>query len=297
MDMMKILRHSAVAVTVAVTVAVAATGCTGGGAASKNCATDVEPLVVDSVACADSLAVGGCVARCTVSVDFPESGDSALINNLRRWISGRLVPYNGMTPENEADKHGVDTITDGNRLVLAACKASLEVAEGDFVQFEDDGITTTYEYDYSVRKAYETPAFVTYVSHNYVYSGGAHGGVNFSGAVFALADGRQYGWNNMFEPEALDAVRGLIAAGLMADYFKVDTQEAFMSVLQLDPGATELPLPVASPVFMAEGVEFVYQQYEIACYAAGIPTCTIPYDKLMDKFTPQVRGMLAESGI
>ena len=37
----------------------------------------------------------------------------------------------------------------------------------------------------------------------------------------------------------------------------------------------EFPLPATPPYLTAEGVNIIYQQYEIACYAAGMPTCVI----------------------
>ncbi|MDE7407077.1 MAG: DUF4163 domain-containing protein, partial [Muribaculaceae bacterium] len=170
----------------------------------------VTPLMTETVDYADSLALGGCRASSSAKVDFPESGDSTLVNNLRAWIAGRLVPYNGMTSADNTMLHGMDTVTNGESLVKTACRIALDMAEADFVQFVEDSISTTYEYDYSVAKVYETTTFVSYTSQTYVYSGGAHGGIIASGVVFARADGEQYGWNNIFLGASLDAVRGRI---------------------------------------------------------------------------------------
>ncbi|MDE6438615.1 MAG: RsiV family protein, partial [Muribaculaceae bacterium] len=50
------------------------------------------------------------------------------------------------------------------------------------------------------------------------------------------------------------------------------------------------------PYFMKDGVVFLYQQYEIACYAAGMPACVIPYSALLPFMTPAARELVPGSG-
>lgn len=38
----------------------------------------------------------------------------------------------------------------------------------------------------------------------------------------------------------------------------------------------QIPFPKYEPYYTEDGVCFIYQQYEIACYAAGRPTFTLP---------------------
>ena len=40
-----------------------------------------------------------------------------------------------------------------------------------------------------------------------------------------------------------------------------------------------LPMPVTPPLFGKDGIIVTYQQYEIAAYAAGMPSFVIPYIK------------------
>lgn len=70
----------------------------------------------------------------------------------------------------------------------------------------------------------------------------------------------------------------LIREGLMRQYFDVETAQEFKDALLIDPDT--LPLPVTPPYFMPDGFHVVYQQYEIACYAAGLPGCVLPYDSV-----------------
>ena len=41
-----------------------------------------------------------------------------------------------------------------------------------------------------------------------------------------------------------------------------------------------LPLPETEPWLTKEGLQLVYQQYEIGPYAVGMPTVQIPFTKL-----------------
>ena len=47
-------------------------------------------------------------------------------------------------------------------------------------------------------------------------------------------------------------------------------------------------MPVTPPLFGKDGIIVTYQQYEIAAYAAGMPSFTIPYDK--------AKGMMNQTG-
>ena len=51
-----------------------------------------------------------------------------------------------------------------------------------------------------------------------------------------------------------------------------------MEACLLDVQVYNIPLPKNPPYFTQDGLTFVYQQYEIAPYAAGMPTFSIPYD-------------------
>lgn len=43
---------------------------------------------------------------------------------------------------------------------------------------------------------------------------------------------------------------------------------------------------------MPDGFHVVYQQYEIACYAAGLPGCVLPYDSVAPLLTPAAKALL-----
>ena len=86
-------------------------------------------------------------------------------------------------------------------------------------------------------------------------------------------------YNDIFLDNSEDLLRPLIVEGL-CQYFKVGKERLGKFLYESD--LDKLPLPENSPALTKKGVVFQYQLYEIACFAAGLPSVTIPYDKLGD---------------
>ena len=138
---------------------------------------------------------------------------------------------------------------------------------------------------------FETEKFITYTSEIYEYSGGAHGGESLSGGVFRKSDGRKFGWD-MFTANGKEKLRGMIKNRLKKNFFKVNSDVEFYAMLLEEKARYTFPLPETDPVCRPNGVEFIYQQYEIAPYAAVIPTCTLPYDSLENLFTVTMKPLI-----
>ena len=138
-----------------------------------------------------------------------------------------------------------------------------------------------FERDLKVWRSYETDRLVTINVQMYQYSGGAHGGTFCYGLSFRKSDGRQMGMNTLNNLVGDEGWSSMQKEGLM-EYFDVKTDSALQDCL-LDVETYFIPAPQMAPYFSEKGLEFVYQQYEIAPYAAGLPSYTIPYRSL-DKY-------------
>lgn len=208
---------------------------------------------------------------CKIYADYPTNGSPYLVQNIREWISESLGgDYTG-------------DLTDGKKVIEHYGKTYSARMKKDMEELGNDTTMGQSVYYIQLRNAFETGQFVTYTEETYQYAGGAHGGETFSGAVFRKTDGRRMGWN-VFKKDSLEAIKTFIEAGLQHLYFKAKDKKTFREGLLLDE-YEEFPLPQSDPLFMKDGVQFVYQQYEIAPYAAGRPTCTIPYQVLKNYFT------------
>lgn len=135
--------------------------------------------------------------------------------------------------------------------------------------------------------------FVSLSINSYRFEGGAHGSSVISQQTFRKEDGREFGWNNMFSEENKYALRDLLKKGVM-QYFEIDREEDLKNFLLNPDDAFLLPLPETPPVMLKDGIRFVYQQYEIAPYASGMPAFTLPYSEVKPLLTTSAKELLDE---
>ena len=168
---------------------------------------------------------------------------------------------------------------------------------------ENDGLTDEqrkeilddmpgWEYDFGLLKERETDEYVVFLSQDYVYLGGAHGGVTGRGSLtFDKKDGHLV--EQFLDPACLDAIQPLLRKGITA-YFSDDdneiSPEELDNYLFLESGV--IPFPAWTPYPDEDGLVFTYQQYEIASYAAGMPNFTVPYEDLRPYLTPEAKALL-----
>jgi hypothetical protein len=149
-----------------------------------------------------------------------------------------------------------------------------------------------WEYDFSLLKDRETDRYVVFLSQDYVYLGGAHGGVvGRGGLTFDKKEGALV--EKMVDSASLDAVQPLLRKGL-SQYFSDNEMEVapeeLDNILFLETGV--IPFPAWTPYPSEEGLVFTYQQYEIAAYAAGMPEFTVPYADILSYLTPEAKALL-----
>ena len=149
-----------------------------------------------------------------------------------------------------------------------------------------------WEYDFSLLKDRETDRYVVFLSQDYVYLGGAHGGVvGRGGLTFDKKEGALV--EKMLDPACLDAIQPLLRKGL-SQYFSDNEMEVapeeLDNILFLETGV--IPFPAWTPYPSEEGLVFTYQQYEIAAYAAGMPEFTVPYADILPYLTPEAKALL-----
>jgi len=149
-----------------------------------------------------------------------------------------------------------------------------------------------WEYEFNLLKSRETDRYVVFLSQDYVYLGGAHGGITGRGGLtFGKKDGLLV--EKTVDPASLDAIQPLLRKGLTKYFSDEDmeiAQEELDNYLFLETGV--IPLPAWTPYPSEEGLVFTYQQYEIAAYAAGMPEFTVPYDDILPYLTPEAKALL-----
>lgn len=232
----------------------------------------------DSTEFVDSVVESGYTSPVALHVTYPTAGSPAA-DSINAWIANALgTPYLLRNSDTKAMVHSVGlAYVDTVRSALAAEK--------------DAGMTppAPQAYIFQVGPDYVTDKFATYTSVAYVDLGGAHGGTSFRAAVFEFPGGKTLGYD-IFKTDSMAAVRTLVLDALKSQYFKVSTTEELAEHLLVAP--ENVTLPEQAPYFMKNGVGFVYQQYEIAPYSEGMPSCTISYDALRPYFSDKAAELL-----
>ena len=129
---------------------------------------------------------------------------------------------------------------------------------------------TPWDYTMTVTKTFEDSTYVVFSDSEYSYLGGAHGGVfGFGALTFRFSDGSiEKGLKEYFNENADE---------------KITTDQQLMEQLMLpDESKGLIPLPAwtPSPDEKGKGLVFTYQQYEIACYAVGMPSFVLTWEEL-----------------
>ncbi len=235
------------------------TACGGNG-------TSTAPFTVKNYSDSVANKVQNVDCEVQISIDYPETGNEALLNGVREWI----LDQTSCAPT--TDINSGDSIVKG--YVDAQMKDMKEIAT-ELAEFGSaQGCSNSIE----IKKTSENDKFVTFSSTSYNYMGGAHGSQFEYGTTFRKSDGKVFGYN-MLNLAKKEKIAKLIEKAL-ADDLGFETVDELKKVLFLPEFAETVPLPQSSPYLDKDTMVFVYQQYEIASYATGIPTARIPLSEL-----------------
>lgn len=202
----------------------------------------------------------------TISVQYPVAGPAVLVNSIREYINESFGGnYSGDLTDLANGEDMLKFYYDQRMADLS------EYGDGD------PNIGRSMQLD-SIYMKCQTDDFITFMKFSqYFYAGSAHPGSAQTGITFRKSDGRRIDWS-MFTGKYEEGFQRLIKGGLM-QYFDVETEKELREQLQVSTEyGTNIPLPnLCPPIFTRHGIQFIYGEYEIASYAAGMPHFTIPY--------------------
>ena len=173
-------------------------------------------------------------------------------------------------------------------------RASYILEDSDFTDEEKETMLAGFPrwaYEFGLRKTEDTDRYVVFQSMDYIYMGGAHGGVTGEGSMtFSKKDGSYV--PNIVDASLSDGMQPLLIAGLLRYYSENGydtTWDELKESLFIEDGV--IPLPSWQPYPSPEGLVFTYQQYEIASYAEGMPSFVVPYPDIEPFLTPEAKAL------
>ena len=270
--------------------AAALTAC--GHRASTAEGTDADSISVDStnvdVATVDTLRTDSIAkeysdstAHVLVSAEWPVDGEKALVASIRRYICEELAI--DVTTDEE---HHVNYTDDGKKLVAGTASKQFKDLSGMWYDAKKEGYGGDMVYDFLLRtwKFEETDTYVTYMRTSAGYTGGAHGYFLAAGKTFRKNDGKSFGYEMEYNraTEKHDVIKQTL--------FKKSSSPQLYKIIK--EGAKRYLLPSSPPYFTKDGLCFTYQQYEIACYAVGLVSFTVPYDKIRPLLTEEAATLI-----
>jgi len=187
-----------------------------------------------------------------------------------------------------ADSFVIALLTDGETTSGDSLAACMQAAANVFLEAARSFATSQpFFYNGELRLLHQTPRYATFAFSDYVYMGGAHGQSNHRCVTIAWANGEALAWDDIFTPDGQQQLLPLLKQALQEQYYKDKTPG------YVDGGdILTFKLPEQAPAFVSAGLVFNYQAYEIDAYAAGCPTCILPYEKVKPLMQPAAQALL-----
>ena len=230
--------------------------------------------------------------QCKFAVDYPTGDDSlslAVCDFVRGELANNYLPllydldskdkyplYDGVADKSEAV---VDYYADGT---LSYLKQTVK-------EMLDAGMDRqpAVSYELSIAKIADTQRYVNYEVKSYSYLGGAHGSATDYVVNIAKPSGKVL--TQTVDTLQLKALQPILRKGVTAYLNKGGMEKVSEKDLNdhlfVDNGV--IPMPAHAPYLAADGVHFIYQQYEIGPYAIGMVSFTVPYAEIKQYLTKE----------
>lgn len=204
------------------------------------------------------------LAEYEAEIDLPAAGPEAV----QKAITRHLLQLCGIEkPTSASPKAQLEKVAAGFLAEAADCAAD----------FEDNADMMKWSSENEIKLETSNPKFITYKVETYDYTGGAHGNGLSRHFCFDAQTGEKVTWKKVFKGSSAAQMTAMIKRELKRQA-QLDSFNDF-----------HLPEFVA---FGDKGLYVEYDHYEIACYADGAPSCTLPYSKISAHLTDYGRSLI-----
>lgn len=229
----------------------------------------------------------------SLTFQFPVSGSKGVRESIGRYLSEKLsyfCPNIDMTNDAEVRVHTYrGDITDGRGLLSHYMKEYTTGFENLTNEFGTRSDMLMFQ-EVVGSVVWESDKALTYCIAFENFLGGAHGEHLQSARTFRKTDGKMI---QLIDSTQLDKMQALMYEGLK-DYLGQDITPNFNMKVSDMLFVKRIPLPADHLVMRQNGLFFLYQLDEIAGYVYGMPSFTLPYDKVMPFMTAEAVELIPQ---
>ena len=229
----------------------------------------------------------------SLTFQFPVSGSKGVRESIGRYLSEKLsyfCPNIDMTNDAEVRVHTYrGDITDGRGLLSHYMKEYTTGFENLTNEFGTRSDMLMFQ-EVVGSVVWESDKALTYCIAFENFMGGAHGGHLQSARTFRKTDGKVI---QLIDSAQLDKMQALMYEGLK-DYLGQEITPNFNVKVSDMLFVKRIPLPADHLVMRQNGLFFLYQLDEIAGYVYGMPSFTLPYDKVMPFMTAEAVELIPQ---
>lgn len=152
------------------------------------------------------------------------------------------------------------------------------IADPEFVSYSPGPLTLDVQYE----TASFSPDHLSLSFVVYTFTGGAHGMTYFETFTFDLANGVELSLDDLFVPDAayLEVIAPLAQAALAEQLGEMADAD------WIAEGTAPVPENYQNWMLTPGALVFTFEQYQVAAYAAGPQTVTIPLSDVQDILAP-----------
>ena len=218
----------------------------------------------------------------TATISYPEKykNDSILKIIQKKFVSSCFGDEYVQYSPTEALKQFSDSYIKKYDTLEDDLKKGIEENKGKYNA--DDFIWLNYVYSVNAAPIFNNNLFACYSVQQYEYTGGAHGMTTTTYEVINLENGNPLTLEDIFNSQDFEKVNKVILSQLLKD-LRITSPAQLVDAGFFDPDGI-----TATENFYIDntGVVWLFNPYEIACYAVGSVKIPVPYNTLKPYIKP-----------
>jgi hypothetical protein len=231
-----------------------------------------------------------------ITIDWP-TNDGALADGVRQHINtmlAQLVPP--LVSDEQPTQRYTGNLRDANAMMTFYANISADYLQNEIDEMRamELPVDEPLACEIKILKTDESAHYITYTANVYAYLGGAH--PSSHGSTANISKLTNSALTLTIDTARTAELQPILRQGVLHYLYECGDSTATLQTLDdylLLDGAP-IPVPAFAPYLASDGVHFVYQQYEIAPYAMGMPAFVVDYETIRPYLTSEARKLAVD---